>query len=147
MPAGEGGSLFRALTRRSPPISVRGVVNTYLASDEACGLGATALPVRHRRDVETNYSVVYESHFFLCLLCRSYKYVHSCALSGLARARGVWSRRQDRLRVLDICPAVERAAQARELLVVVPPARVIVLRHELPHVMGQLALEPEQSFS
>ena len=69
MPAGEGGSLFRALTRP------RGVVNTYLMSAwpwrdaaEACGLGATPPPVRHRRDVETNYSVVYESHFFLCLI-------------------------------------------------------------------------------
>ena len=109
---------------------------------EACGLGATALPVRHRRDVETNYSVVYESHFFLCLSS------FVCAtLSGLVRARSVWSRRQDRLRVLDICPAVERAAQARERLVVVPPANVIVLRHELPHVVREPALEPEQSFS
>ena len=149
MPAGEGGSLFGALTRRSPPVSVRGVVNTYLVRRRR---GARA-----RRDAPSQYAIdatwklttllfmnLTSSYVFFV---RSYKYVHLCALSGLPRARSVWSRRQDRLRVLDICSAVERAAQPRELLVVVPPARVVILRHELPHVVGELALEPEQSFS
>ena len=135
MPAGEGGSFFRALVplwslnpknlhaRRSRPLTRYRwpplVVQVWV--DDASA---------------RNYSVVMNltsSYVFFSFVC--------------ALVCAVWSRRQHRLRVLDICATIQRPAEARELLVVVPPADIIILRRELPHVVGELALEPEQSFS
>ena len=98
VPAGEGGSAHRAWS----PSSTRDI--------------RTAAPLRAPVTVATpgKYDASARNYVFFCF---------ARATVPLAPVVDV----QDRLRVLDICATIQRPAEARELLVVVPPPRAVIL--------------------